>query len=120
MSNMSNKQNDVIREMVEENKVKEQAEVEKKYGLDPKTVGLRFRAWFIVKEIEWEEETAGAEIGDLAVRARDGGYNEPDMSVGRYPNYRGTSCDGFDETYRYYYFAPLKTNPELLPANKEE
>ena len=83
------------------------AEVEAKYGFDPETIGLRHRGWFIVEVIEDEENQAGAEIGDLAVRTRDGGYNAPDPAAFRKANYRGTACDGFDMTYRYYYYKPL-------------
>ena len=84
-----------------------QQEAVKRFGLDPESVGLRHRGWWVVEKIEEEEEWGHASVGDLCVKARDGGSNEPDMSVGRYENYRGSSCDGFDCTYRYYYFAPL-------------
>lgn len=81
-------------------------EATKIYGLNPETIGIRHRAWGIVQEIEDEENVAGAEIGDLVVRARDG--NIPDPTAFRAPNYRGTAQNGFDGTYRYYYFSPLK------------
>lgn len=77
------------------------------FGFDPETIGLRHRAWWVLEEVDYTDHMAGAKVGDLIVRARDGGGNEPDMSVGMHPNYRGTACDDFDVTYRYYYFAPL-------------
>ncbi|MBE3589980.1 MAG: hypothetical protein IMW98_08540 [Firmicutes bacterium] len=83
-------------------------EVMARYGVDPRSIGLRHRGWWIVTEIEDEEEQAGAKIGDLCVKARDGGCNAPDPAAFRAPSFRGTACDSFDETYRYYYFAPLE------------
>jgi len=83
-------------------------EIVKKFGFNPVSIGLRHRASFIVDKIEDDEELAGAKLGDLGVRARDGGSNPPDPAAFRKPNYRGTSTDGFDCTYRYYYFKPLQ------------
>jgi len=76
----------------------------KRYGVDPTTVGLRHRSFWVVGEIRDEEKSAGAQIGDLCVWARDGGYNTPDMSAGKHDNYVGTSCCDDDITHRYYYF----------------
>ena len=82
------------------------------FGATPATVGNRPRGWWIVAEVEEEEKMAGAEIGDLCIKTRDGGSNAVDFSAGTYVNFRGSSEDGFDCTYRYYYFAPLQTNSE--------
>ena len=78
-----------------------------RFGFDPESVGIRHRGFWIVCKIEDEESEACAQIGDLCVKARDGGGNPPDCTASRFPNYRGTSCDGFDCTYRYYFYAPL-------------
>lgn len=83
---------------------KEVEEVMGKFGLNPNDVGFRNRGFWIVEEIQEEEKYAGASVGDLCVKTRDGGDNEfvePDED-----NYIGTIEDGFDCTYRYYYFRP--------------
>jgi len=85
----------------------DKAKIETRFGLDPESVGLRHRAYWIVETVDYEEAQAGAKVGDLCVKARDGGGNDPDLTAGSYPNFRGTACDGFDRTYRYYYYAPL-------------
>jgi len=82
-------------------------DIKNKFGLDPENIGLRHRGYWIVKEIEDEEENAGAEIGDLCIKARDGGYNSIDNNAFNYSNFRGTTQDFFDSTYRYYYYKPL-------------
>lgn len=82
------------------------------FGVDPETIGLRYRGWWILDEIEDEESAGNAQIGFLAVRARDGGGNSVDMDALKLPNCVGTAQDTFDCTYRYYYFSPL--------AGKEE
>jgi len=81
--------------------------IKKDFGFNPNDVGNRPRGYWIVDEIEEEEELAGAQIGDLCIKTRDGGGNEPDMKAGLFRNYVGTSCDNFDETYRYYYYRRL-------------
>ena len=80
-------------------------EVIKRYGLNPEDIGLRHRGWWVVDELDFDDEYYGVEIGDLCVEARDG--DEPDMDVGKYENYRCSYCDPFDRTYRYYFFKPL-------------
>lgn len=82
-------------------------DVKAKFGLDPDDVGNRPRGWWIVDTIEDEEESAKVKVGDLCIKTRDGGSNTPDLTAGVYPNYRGTSEDGFDCTYRYYYYSPI-------------
>jgi len=81
-------------------------EIEKLFGLDPRDVGLRHRNFWIIKEPDPYSYYEKKEY--LCVEARDGGSNEPDCTVGKYPNYVGSECDSFDITYRYYYFKPLK------------
>ena len=78
------------------------------FGFNPDTIGLRHRGWYIVKAIGEEEENGGAKIGYLAVKTRDGGSNKLDASACWHPNFAGTSEDGFDCTYRYYYYSPLR------------
>lgn len=78
-----------------------------KFGFDPESIGLRHRAWYIVEKIEDEEESGNAQIGYLAVRARDGASNKVDAAACRYSNFVGTSENGFDSTYRYYFYSPL-------------
>lgn len=79
----------------------------KAFGFDPETVGLRHRAWWIVSEIDQEEELAGAQVGYLCVKARDGGSNPVDVDAFKVGDCAGTAEDGFDRTYRYYYYRPL-------------
>ncbi len=80
----------------------------KLFGFNPEQVGLRHRGFWIVDKVEYEESEAGATTGDLCIKARDGGGNPPDCNAGKYGNYIGTSCDRFDETYRYYFYRPLE------------
>ena len=82
------------------------------YGVNPEKVGKRNRGWAVVDEIEEEEENAGAKIGDLRIRTRDGGYNPIDVEALKIENFVGTSNDCFDCTYRYYYYR--KKNIETL------
>jgi len=82
-------------------------EAVQKFGFDPGTKGNRFRSWWIISEIESEEAQGNAEIDFLCVKSRDGGSNPIDMDAMQTPNCVGTAEDGFDCTYRYYYFKPL-------------
>ncbi len=77
------------------------------FGFDPATVGCRHRGWWIVDEVGFEEECGNAQIGDLCVKARDGGSNPIDTNAFRVGKCVGSSTDGFDCTYRYYYYRPL-------------
>ena len=93
----------------DEGVVMEQSDIEiikKTFGLDPTTIGNRPRGFSILKEDDVYSDYA--KKGYLSCCARDGGSNEPDCTVGKYPNYVGTECDDFDYTYRYYYFKPLE------------
>jgi len=83
-------------------------EVVKKFGVDPEAVGNRPRGWWIVEEIESEEEDAGAQIGDLCVKTRDGASNPIDPNAFKIGNCIGSQQDSFDCTYRYYYYRPIK------------
>ena len=85
----------------------ETSDVNRIYGFDPMDIGLRHRYWWIVEVLDEEDRIAGAKVGDLCVKARDGASNPPDPNAFKKPNYRGTVQDEFDCTYRYYYFAPL-------------
>lgn len=81
-------------------------EIKKRFGLDPTKIGNRPRGFSILEEDDpWSYY---AKKGYLSCCARDGGSNEPDCSVGKYPNYVGTEQDEGDCTYRYYYFKPLE------------
>lgn len=79
----------------------------KVYGFDPRKVGLRHRAYWVVGNEGYEYEFEQEKDGNLCVKARDGGSNEPDCSAGSYGEYIGSVCDSFDITYRYYFYEPL-------------
>ena len=98
----------------------ERKEVVERFGLQPEDCGNRFRGWWIVHEVESEEEVGGASVGDLCVKTRDGGSNPIDPDACRYPNFVGTSEDGFDRTYRYYYYRPLNTQPHPQEGGEDE
>ena len=87
----------------------EKEEIIKKFGFDPIRVGLRHRGYWIIEKIEDEEIQGHAEIGYLCVKARDGGGNEIDTEAFKIGNCVGTAEDGFDETYRYYYYKPIES-----------
>lgn len=79
------------------------------FGFDPATIGLRHRSWWIVEEPDDDDQEVGAEKGWLCVRARDGASNPVDWSATKWPNFVDSREDGFDCTYRYYWFKPLPT-----------
>ena len=85
----------------------DKAEIEKIFGFDPEEIGRRPRGYWVVEYLDDEEVIGGARVGDLCVRARDGGGNPPDLTAGAKGNFVGTSCDTFDETYRNYYYRAL-------------
>lgn len=78
------------------------------FGIDPEQTGHRPRCWWIVEKVEDEEASAGAEIGDLCVKTRDGASNPIDASAFRQGFCVGSSEDGFDCTYRYYYYRSIE------------
>ena len=82
-------------------------DIKARFGVDPDNIGNRPRGWWIVDEIDTEEENGNARAGDLCVKTRDGGSNPIDPGAFRVGNCVGSSCDGFDETYRYYYYRAL-------------
>jgi len=86
----------------------EKQEVIEIFGIDPDTVGNRPRGWWIVEIIEEEEVIGNAKIGDLCVKTRDGGGNPIDINAFKIGNCVGTAEDGFDRTYRYYYYRAIK------------
>lgn len=79
------------------------------FGVDPRKVGNRPRGWWILEEIEFEEENGNAQIGDLCVKTRDGASNPIDPDAFKVGNCVGSSEDGFDQTYRYYYYRRTDT-----------
>lgn len=83
-------------------------EVKRVYGVNPESIGNRPRGWWILTEIEDEEEQGNAQTGDLCVKTRDGGSNPIDPDAFKQGNCVGSSCDGFDCTYRYYYYRALE------------
>ena len=88
------------------------------FGVDPETVGNRHRCWWIVdRVVEYEEWCAGAKIGDLCVKTRDGASNPIDTSAFQKGRYVGSSEDGFDPTYRYYYY---RATEKAQPAQEEQ
>lgn len=82
-------------------------EVIAKFGVDPEAVGFRPRGWWIVETIDGEEIAGSAQIGDLCVKTRDGGSNPVDPGAFKLGHCVGSSEDGFDCTYRYYYYRAL-------------
>jgi len=82
-------------------------EVKERFGVDPRMIGNRFRHWWIVDEVGEEEEIADAQIGDLCVKARDGGSNPIDQDAFKVGDCISSVEDEFDRTYRYYYYRAL-------------
>lgn len=78
------------------------------FGFDPRSIGNRYRTHWIIVEPDEDDESVGAEVGYLCVRARDGASNSMDYDAIRMPNFLATQEDGFDRTYRYYWFKPLE------------
>jgi len=79
------------------------------YGVDPTSIGLRHRGWWIISEVNVDEEAAGVEVGDLCVCARDGGGNPIDIEALKEGNCITSIEDYLDPTYRYYYYRRLKS-----------
>lgn len=88
------------------------------FGVDPEITGNRPRGWWIVTAIDDEEEYGNAQIGDMCVKTRDGGSNPIDPDAFKVGNCVGSSEDGFDRTYRYYYYRPLAPRPQQPEANE--
>ncbi len=82
-------------------------EVIERFGVDPDNIGNRPRGWWIVAKVEEEEESGNAQVGDLCVKTRDGGGNPIDPDAFKVGNCVGSSEDGYDSTYRYYYYRAL-------------
>lgn len=82
-------------------------EVIEKFGVNPDEIGNRPRSWWIVDKVEEEEEHGNAQVGDLCVKTRDGGSNSIDPDAFKVGNCVGSSEDGFDCTYRYYYYRAI-------------
>lgn len=87
-------------------------EVIEKFGINPDATGNRPRGWWIVDEIDDEESSGNAQKGYLCIKTRDGGSNPICMDALQKPNCVGSSEDGFDSTYRYYYYKPLSAAGE--------
>ncbi len=90
----------------------EKEDAVKKFGLNPDAIGNRPRSWWIVETIEDEEAYVGAEIGNLCVKTRDGGSNPIDSDAFKEGDCIGTQEDGFDCTYRYYYYRAIEQSNE--------
>ena len=85
-------------------------EIIEKFGVNPTKTGNRPRCYWVLEQedqIEFEEASAGCRVGDLVVKTRDEGSNPIDPDAFRQGNCIGTSEDGFDCTYRYYYYRAL-------------
>lgn len=82
-------------------------EVKEQFGFNPETIGIRYRGWWIVEQIETEEKTLDVQYGDLCIKSRDGAGNPIDLSAERYGHYLGSIEDGFDTTYRYYFYRKI-------------
>jgi hypothetical protein len=87
------------------------------FGVDPDNTGNRPRGWWIIEKPDYEDERAGAAAGDLCVKTRDGASNPIDPDAFKVGNCIGSSEDGFDCTYRYYYYRRLV--PSAGAANTE-
>jgi len=87
-------------------------DIKNKYCIDPNSIGNRPRGWWIVENIDEEEEIAGAKVGDLCVKTRDGGSNPIDPNAFKVGNCIGSAEDGFDRTYRYYYYRAVEQDNE--------
>jgi hypothetical protein len=83
-------------------------EIKACYGFDPRTVGLRHRGYWIVKEVKENEKQASVIVGDLCIAARDGGSNPCDAHAGGKGRYVGNITDDYDCTYRHYYYRPIE------------
>lgn len=81
--------------------------IQSEYGVNPESIGLRHRGWWIVDDVDIEEEQAGAQLGDLCVKARDGASNPLDTDALKAGRFVGTSQSAFDTTYRFYFFRKL-------------
>ena len=79
-------------------------DVIKIYGINPEKIGKRNCYWMVVDKIEEKEKNAGAKIGDLCIRTREGSHNPIDKEALKIENFVGTSLDFFSWTYRYYYY----------------
>lgn len=85
----------------------EKQEIIKTFGVDPDQIGNRPRGYWVVEKVEDEEASVNAKIGDLCVKTRDGGSNPIDTEALKKENCVGSSTDGFDCTYRYYYYKAI-------------
>jgi len=81
--------------------------IERRFGVSVNEVGNRPRGWWIVELIEDEEKAAGAKVGDLCVRTRDGTSNPIDVAAFKVGNCIGSVEDSFDNTFRHYYYREL-------------
>lgn len=82
--------------------------IKKTFGFYPENIGLRFRGFSVIEEVDERERTVGITKGCLCVRARDGSTNPVDMKALKLTNCVTSFEDDFDNTYRYYYFSPLE------------
>ena len=80
-----------------------------RFGVDPEQVGNRPRGWWILDSLDETDEWAGAQVGDLCVKTRDGGGNPIDPEAFRIGQCVGSMQDSYDCTYRYYYYRALPT-----------
>lgn len=87
------------------------------FGFKPTGIGMRHRGWWVIDQPDEDDLDAGAQAGDLIVRARDGGSNPIDMDALKHENAINTVEDGFDCTYRYYYYRPLGIRQVLDSAD---
>lgn len=78
-------------------------EINEAWGFKPSEVGSRHRGYWIIDEVELEEEEAGARIGDLCVQTRDGS-SDIDCEAMKIKGFVGMAEGDGDRTFRYYYF----------------
>jgi len=99
---------DELRRQHEEAERKEAEAIKASHGIDPQTIGLRPRGFWVLTELDYMDKAAGASLGDLCIKARDGGGNQMDPDASKSIGYVGTIEDDFDCTYRYYYYRPVR------------
>ena len=72
--------------------------------MDPKTIGIRFRGFWIEDEGFTSDTGIDVPVGAVCVETRDGESFDADAE--KIPGFLGSEVDSSDPTYRYYFFAP--------------
>ena len=86
-----------------------------RFGFNPESIGIRYRGHWVIVEPDDDDIQGNAKAGDLCVKSRDGASNPICMDSLKKSNCVGTVEDGFDRTFRYYYFTPLFQSKKQEP-----